>query len=239
MKLRTGLHPERWHAGAWLLFALLVALALVLSHRATGLGVAFAEDVARAADAPPEESETSGPPERSTGEYYVAEVVDSLFFVPPAGFLALDLPRDPAGAQAVHLSGSVTVRGRGRDIQLRLFRAKDYDAWLHPTGGRKGESFWTSKRIRTAQLDLPLPAAGGPFVLLLDNGYSIRTPKHVSCQLQLQYRRGEGGGPAGEPPDTSRRAAPRSAHDADNPVTPRDNVDDEIPPPPPPPPSGY
>jgi hypothetical protein len=232
------LHPEHWHAGAWILLALLIVLALVLSHRATGGGVAFAQPGGERQGAPPEEVETSGPPERPEGDQYVAEVVDSLFFVSPAGFFALDLPRDPAGARAVHLSGAVAVRGRNRDIQIRLFRARDYDAWLHPNGVKKGAPLWTSKRLRATVLDIPLPE-GGPFVLLLDNGYSLRTPKHVSCQLQIQYRRGEGGVPDRAPADTSRRRPDSSAVDRDNPVTPRGNRDEDIPPPPPPPPPGY
>jgi len=175
----------------------------------------------------------------ATRDGYVAEVVDSLFFVSPAGFLALDLPRDPAGSRSVHLSGNVSVRGRNRDIMLRLFRSKDYDAWLHPRGGSKGEPFWVSKRGRSHQLDLALPEQG-PFVLLLDNGYSIRTPKHVSCQLQIQYVR-----TGATPAQAASRTGPGDTtgspgvYDEANPVSPRGNTDNEIPPPPPPPPAGY
>jgi hypothetical protein len=233
MKFRTGLHPEHWHAGAWILLAVLIALALALSYRATG-GVAHAQPGGE--QRPPEEAETSGPPEPVDGDHYVAEVVDSLFFVQPAGFFALDLPRDPAGARAVHLSGSIAVRGKGKDIQLRLFRSRDYDLWLHPKGGQKGGPLWTSKKVRSLALDLPLPE-GGPFVLLLDNGYSIRTPKHVSCQLQIQYRRGEGAAPGEAAPVEAPPGRPTaSPSDEENPVTPRSNTEDNVPPPPPPPP---
>jgi hypothetical protein len=258
MKLETGIHPGRWHAGAWIFLAVLLALALVLSSRATGGGTAWAEPPPGASDSrlapepttdqvPPVDENPAPPPSdfppgapagrRAT---YVAEVVDSLFFVPPAGFLALDLPRDPAGARAVHLSGSVGVRGRSRDIMVRLFRSSEYGSWLHPGGASKGTPLWTSKRGHSHQLDLALPE-GGPFVLLLDNGYSIRTPKHVSCQLQIEYRRSgavaaqAGGRGAGD----STGAEPSGVYDESNPVTPRGNADSEIPPPPPPPPAGY
>lgn len=241
MKLETGIHPGRWHAGAWLLLALLLALALALSHQATGGGAAWAAD--QAPEARPSQS-NRGPVPRvlpgATGTGYVTEVVDSLFFVSPAGFLALDLPRDPAGSRAVHLTGSINVRGRNRDIIVRLFRSKEYDAWLHPAGTRHGTPLWASKRGSSHQLDLTL-SEGGPFVLLLDNGYSIRTPKHVSCQIQIQYQRGGAGaveisGRTAAGDTTAGRSTP---HDESNPVTPRGNEDSEMPPPPPPPPAGY
>jgi hypothetical protein len=254
MKLHTGIHPGRWHAGAWVLLAMILAIALVVTHSATGGATAWAEPSPGTADggvepplrpdeAPTEDESPAPPPSTfppgAQGASYVSEVLDSLFFVSPAGFLALDLPRDPGGAHAMHLSGNVNVRGRNRDIIVRLFRSKDYDAWLHPDGTTKGGPLWTSKRGRAHSLDLALPE-GGPFVLLLDNGYSIRTPKHVSCQLQIQYRR------AGAAPSAKGAAArdtigagATGTYDESNPVTPRGDTDEQIPPPPPPPPSGY
>jgi hypothetical protein len=252
MKLHTGLHPGRWHVGAWILLAMILAAALLLTHGATG--GAWAEPAPGtpdgSSDSPPKPDETPSDdanpapspsqfPSAQEGATYVSEVVDSLFFVSPAGFLALDLPRDPGGTRAIHLSGSVNVRGRNRDIIVRLFRSKEYDAWLHAGGTAKGEPLWTSKRGRAHRLDLALPE-GGPFVLLLDNGYSIRTPKHVSCQLQIQYRY-TGAAAAtrsGSNRDTTGSSG-ESAYDESNPVTPRGDKDEEIPPPPPPPPSGY
>jgi hypothetical protein len=257
MKLETGIHPGRWFLGVWIAPALFLVLALVLWCGPTGGATAWAAPGPGTPQpdaggnptpngAPPLEQQEENPAPRpsaaamfTAGSTYVSEVLDSLFFVQPAGFLALDLPHDPAGARAVHLTGTVSVRGRNRDIMVRLFRSKDYDAWLHPGGGTKGEPLWTSKRARSHQLDFALPE-GGPFVLLLDNGYSIRTPKHVSCQLQIQYQ------VFGTVPlvgrtsvaDTSGTGA-ESVFDESNPVTPRGNGDEQPPPPPPPPPSGY
>src|SRR5512147_2540395 len=54
------------------------------------------------------------------GDSYVAEVVDSTFFVGPAEFFALDLPTRGAGIEATHLSGTVAATGKG-DIIVRLF----------------------------------------------------------------------------------------------------------------------
>ncbi|HEY6221664.1 MAG TPA: hypothetical protein VIX13_03930, partial [Candidatus Eisenbacteria bacterium] len=48
-------------------------------------------------DKDPSLAPTSPSPQR-----YVAEIVDSLFFVGPAEFFAVELPSDPAGARAVH-----------------------------------------------------------------------------------------------------------------------------------------
>jgi hypothetical protein len=120
---------------------------------------------------------------------------------------------------------------------VRLFRSADYDQWLKMKSGRKPQAFWTSPRSGNLTLDQDLPA-GEPVVLLLDNGYSIRTPKKVICQLQLRYQRNgtdtfdtEGGTTSGAPvakPDSD-----------DNLPTPRSNNDEEMPAPPPPPPSGY
>ncbi len=245
MRLGSGIHPERWSLRAWLLALALLLLALVLTHRATG-----GDTAALAAGGDPGSGEPGAvaPGEPAPGEEdllppgegarYVAEVVDSTFVVSPAQFLGLDLPRDPPGARAIHLTGSVSVRGRDRDIILRLFRTADYNVWLKQDGGRKAEPLWSSRKARTQNLDLVLPR-GGPFVLLLDNGYSIRTPKYVSCQLQIQYGRLK---EAGAMPAAAASPAPArndSAASEDNPVTPRSNTEDVPPPPPPPPPGGY
>lgn len=257
MKLETGIHPGRPRLMAWIARALFLALGLFVWCGLTGGASAWAEPgpgtpqdevgnpTPNGAEPRPQQEENPAPAPSgaamfSAGSTYVSEVLDSLFFVRPSGFLALDLPHDPAGARAVHLSGTVGVRGRNRDIIVRLFRSKDYDAWLHPGGGTKGEPLWTSKRARSHRLDFALPE-GGPFVLLLDNGYSIRTPKHVSCQLQIQYQVFgtvplAGGASARDTTGTGGE----SAFDESNPVTPRGNSDEQPPPPPPPPPpSGY
>ncbi len=257
MRLSSGIHPERWSLGAWLLALALLLLALVLTHSATG-----GDAAALAAPSSPGEDQPGGAPEAASlaqahdpdaivpgetplgeedllpqgdGARFVAEVVDSTFFVSPAQFLALDLPRDPAGARATHLAGSISVRGRNRDIILRLFRTSDYNVWLKQDGGRKSGPMWSSKKARSHNLDLDLPR-GGPYVLLLDNGYSIRTPKYVSCQLQIQYGRLKH--PGAVPAATAAATRTDSTAAEDNPVTPRSNAEEAVPPPPPPPPPG-
>jgi hypothetical protein len=165
---------------------------------------------------------------------YIAEVLDSTFFVGPAEFFALDLPTRPAGAVATHLFGTVTATGGSRDIVVRLFSGESYDRWLKKRGGDKAGPFFVSPKSRSITLDQDL-AVGGAVVLLLDNGYSIRTPKRVHCQLQIQYRRTDGKA-------VSRRAEPagngaKSSTAPDDVVpTPRSNEEEDIPPPPPPPP---
>jgi len=244
-----GIHPRQWHRGTWIIALLLAALVLLLTHRPI-VGRAFAVeppagDTQSSESAPqaPEGSGTpsmasdAGPAHASQGNGYVAEIVDSSYTVGPAEFFALDLPMSMPGAKAVHLFGTVTTKGK-KDIVVRLFRAGDYDRWLKQKSGRKPEAFWTSQRSRNLTLDQDLPP-GEPVVLLLDNGFSIRTPKQVSCQLQLRYQRNgtesfdtEGGGVSGSPATTA--PAPE-----DNLPTPRSNSDQEMPPPPPPPPEGY
>ena len=244
-----GIHPRQWHRGAWIIALLLAALVLFLTHRPI-VGGAFAmeppagdnQSSQPGAQAPegsttPSMASDAGPAHASQGNGYVAEIVDSSYTVGPAEFFALDLPMSMPGAKAVHLSGTVTTKGR-KDIVVRLFRAGDYDRWLKQKSGRKPEAFWTSQRSRNLTLDQDLPP-GEPVVLLLDNGYSIRTPKQVSCQLQLRYQRNgvesfdtEGGGVSGSP--GTKAPAPE-----DNLPTPRSNTDQEMPPPPPPPPDGY
>ncbi len=262
MRFDTGVHPRQWHRGAWVLALLIAALMLVLTHRPSG-GRAFAMEPdpvppPPSEASPPSGQETAVPPDDAVkvpsveypngspsgakgphGSGYVAEIVDSSYTVGPAEFFALDLPTTQAGAKAVHLFGTVTTKGK-KDIVVRLFRAADYDRWLKQKGGRKPEAFWTSPRSGNLTLDQDLPV-GEPVVLLLDNGYSIRTSKSVSCQLQLRYQRNgtetfdtEGGGTAGS---GSSIAKPESTED--NLPTPRANTDEEMPAPPPPPPSGY
>ncbi len=257
MRFDTGIHPRQWHRGAWLLAFLLAALVMLLTHRPSG-GRAFAmepdpvspppvqesppppDDAVKAApvESPSVAAEPApGSPERQ-GAGYVAEIVDSSYTVGPAEFFALDLPTHPAGAMAVHLFGTVTTKGK-KDIVVRLFRSADYDLWLKQKSGRKPGAFWTSPRSGNLTLDQDLPA-GQPVVMLLDNGYSIRTAKRVTCQLQLRYQRSgtetfdtEGGGAAGS------ATVAKPAEPDDNLPTPRSNADEEMPAPPPPPPSGY
>jgi hypothetical protein len=175
---------------------------------------------------PPAESETIAPSEPLPSGRFVAEVIDSTYFVEPAQFFALDLPvRTQGGALAAHILGDVSVVGGRHDIIARLFRAGDYQDWLKRRGGRQANPVWSSKRARTVHLDMELPQ-GTPMVLLLDNGYSLRTPKRVRVQVQLQYQ-GEGG--------RAVSAQPASHDPEEGDVTPRSNTDDSPPPPPPPP----
>jgi len=240
-----GIHPRQWHRGAWIIALLLAALVLLLTHRPI-VGRAFAMEppAGDTQSSQPGGSTTApmasdaGPAHSTQGNGYVAEIVDSSYTVGPAEFFALDLPMNLPGAKAVHLSGTVTTKGR-KDIVVRLFRAGDYDRWLKQKSGRKPQAFWTSQRSKNLTLDQDLPP-GEPVVLLLDNGFSIRTPKQVSCQLQLRYQRNgtesfdtEGGGISGSPAGTTTPAP------EDNLPPPRSNTDQEMPPPPPPPPDGY
>lgn len=182
----------------------------------------------------PETTTTPAPQQSLPGDSYVAEVVDSTFFVGPAEFFALDLPTLGAGIEATHLSGSVAVAGKG-DIVVRLFSGVEYDRWLKKRGGPPAKPFWVSSKSRSINLDHELPP-GQAVVLLLDNGYSIRTPKRVHCQLQIQYRRlGAVGAPrVSADSKGTKSAAPKSGDDVV--PTPRSNEEEESPPPPPPPP---
>ncbi len=155
---------------------------------------------------------------------FVAEVIDSTYFVEPAYLFALDLPvRASGGARAVHILGDVSVVGGRRDLIVRLFRASDYLNWLKRRGGRQAGPLWSSNRQRTIHLDQDLPI-GVPVVLLLDNGYSLRTPKRVRVQVQLQYQ--------GEGAAQSISAQQHPTEEGD--IVPRSNADEEVPPPPPP-----
>ena len=185
-------------------------------------------------DAPAQES-PAPPAAAPVKPGYVSEIVDSLFTVGPAEFFALDLPTNQPGARADHLFGTVTTKGR-KDIVVRLFRSADYDRWLKQKSGRKPVAFWTSPRASSLTLDQDLPA-GVPVVLLLDNGYSIRTPKQVVCQLQLRYQRN--GTQTFDTEAGGKIAGTKTAKPDDNLPAPRSNSDQEMLPPPPPPPSGY
>lgn len=163
------------------------------------------------------------------GQGYVAEIVDSVYLVGPAEFFALDLPSDPPGVRAVHLLGTVSVTDRKGDIQVRLFRAADYQGWLKKRGGEKAGPFWNSKRARSITLDQDLSQIG-PCVILLDNGYSVRTSKRLRTQLQIQYQRVDSAASAADP------AGPAGSAPEDDLIMPRANTEEESPPPPPPPP---
>ena len=169
-------------------------------------------------------------PSAASGQRYVAEIVDSLFVVGPAEFFALDLPPNPPGALAVHLLGTVSVADKKGDIMIRLFRAPDYQNWLKKRGGEKAEAVWVSKRSKNITLDQDLGEAG-PYVVLLDNGYSMRTTKHVRTQLQIQYQWTGAGVSAAAHDSTAAGAA-----EEDDIIKPRANAEENIPAPPPPPP---
>ena len=190
-----------------------------------------APEVAPTADAMPAfgDRDPSLASASSAGQTYVAEIVDSLFLVGPAEFFALDLPRDPPGARAVHLQGTISVTDRKGDIMVRLFRAPEYQSWLKKRGGEKAGAFWVSKRSRQINLDQDLTGAG-PFVVLLDNGYSMRTSKHIRAQMQIQYV-WIGGRPIAAARDSSAVGSIE-----DDVITPRANTEEDVPPPPPPPP---
>jgi hypothetical protein len=162
---------------------------------------------------------------------FMAEVLDSTYFIEPAEFFALDLPAHAqGGAPAVHIFGDVNVVGGRHDIIVRLFGSAAYQNWLKRRGGRQAQPIWSSPRQRAVRLDQELPQ-GAPLVLLLDNGYSLRTPKRVRVQIQIQYQ--------GEPGAAQAVSAQPAAHAApqEGDVVPRSNADEEFPPPPPPPPS--
>lgn len=161
--------------------------------------------------------------------HYVAPLVDTAYTVGPAEFLGIDLPADPPGAKALRLIGTIQVEGQG-DIQVRLFRAADYQNWLKKRGGRKADPYWTSKRLRTIHMDHPL-TPGSPVVLVIDNGYSVRTPKRVKTLLQIQYER------TGAVPASTAESGPRNAPREEDFIVPRSDTEEVIPPPPPPPPS--
>jgi hypothetical protein len=178
-------------------------------------------------EAAPAESASTLP-----GNYYVAEIVDTTYTVGPAEFFALDLPGNPEGAVANHLSGTITVAGKKGDIIVRVFRTADYKGWLKKRDLKVSNPLWSSKRSKNVALSMDLPP-GVPMTLLLDNGYSLRTSKRVHCQLQMQYARTDGAFVAGASGDAG---GPSASPAADDLVTPRSNTEEEAPPPPPPPP---
>ena len=184
-----------------------------------------------ALESPPPASDAPdglSPPELLPSGRFVAEVIDSTYFVEPAEFFALDLPVTArGGARAVHMLGDVSVVGGRRDLIVRLFRSTDYQNWLKRRGGRQAGPIWSSNRQRSIHLDQDIPV-GTPLVLLLDNGYSLRTPKRVRVQIQLQYQ--------GEAGALNISAQPRAPEEGD--IVPRSNADEDVPPPPPPPAGG-
>jgi hypothetical protein len=161
---------------------------------------------------------------------YVSEVVDSIFPVGPAEFYALDLPTQTPNAHAIHLLGTVNIADRKGDIIVRIFRGPEYQNWLKKKGGDHSGAFYVSKKLRTISLDMDLP--DGPIVLLLDNGYSVRTPKHVHTQIQIQYER-TGSVQASTPGSSTDSSVPPP----DDFIAPRANTEEDAPPPPPPPPA--
>lgn len=187
----------------------------------------FALGSPRGADHARAQDTTAAP---AAGRTFLSEIVDSTYFVGPAEFFALDLPVIARGARAVHIFGDVQVSGKGRDVIVRIFRSSDYQDWLKRRSGKEGKPLWSSPRSRSIHVDQALPP-GQPAVLLLDNGYSIRTAKRVRVQFQIQYE--EGGASAAA---AAAETAPPPAAPQEGDIVPRSNAPDDTPPPPPPPP---
>ena len=252
---RRNLNPIRFGISTWFL-AFVVALSLGAVSGASAQTDEWAKQLEKSDQGKSSESEgaTGASDEGSTDEgasdkssaaekgsdskagvtlsqepfHYVAPLIDTSYSVGPAEFLGIDMPADPPGAKAVRLIGTIQVEGQG-DIQVRLFRAADYQNWLKKRGGRKAEPYWTSKKLRTITMDHPL-TPGQPVVLVIDNGYSVRTPKRVKTLLQIQYER-----TGAVPASTASSGTSRPVQDDF--IVPRSDTEEVIPPPPPPPPS--
>ncbi|MGI0150090.1 MAG: hypothetical protein ACREDF_11245 [Thermoplasmata archaeon] len=210
------------------------SIAVTAAHRTLGAVLAAAIAATTASAVAREDSTNRSTQRPGAGSFFVSEIIDSTYFVGPAEFFALDLPASARGAAAIHVFGEVSVVGSGkRDIIVRLFRASDYQSWLKRRGGTEAKALWSSQRSRTVKLDQDIPA-GAPVVLLLDNGYSIRTPKRVRVQIQLHFQ--EGAGVSGEP--ASETAPPPATEAEEGEIVPRGNAEEDVPPPPPPPDEG-
>ncbi len=223
--MSTGPGRERLKAAAAILAALMLAFAAV-----PGPGAAPSEEPSSTADSGESASTADSESTEPSGNHYVAEIIDTVYVVGAAEFFALELPVKAEGADADHLSGTIAMAEKKGDIIVRVFRTADYKGWLKKRDLQKSNPIWSSKRARTINVDLDLPT-GTPITLLLDNGYSLRTPKKVHLQLQMQYLR------SGLAPEASVSSQDKPAGSPpDDFVTPRSNTEEDAPPPPPPPP---
>jgi hypothetical protein len=210
--------------------AVVLAALILLFASGPVAPTASAEDPSSSTGSGEGESAVADSESSPSGDHYVAEILDTVYTVQAAEFFALDLPVKAEGSDADHLSGTISMAEKKGDIIVRVFRAADYKGWLKKRDLKQTNPIWSSKRARTINLDLDLPP-GTPITLLLDNGYSLRTPKKVHLQLQMQYLR-DGSAPA----TSASSPAKSTGASEDDVVTPRSNTEEDAPPPPPPPP---
>jgi hypothetical protein len=227
MRVNPVMSKARRWSPALLGLLLLAFLALLLAGWPSPRARAQDPNTPPGSDASWSEDSTATGGAARSGNTFVAEIIDTVYVVDAAQFFALDLPTHTEGALADHLSGTITMAEKKGDIIVRIFRTADYQGWLKKRDLEHTSPLWSSKKARTINVDMELPA-GVPITLLLDNGYSIRTSKKVHCQLQMQYVL------TGAAP---RAAAPSSAPKppVDDLVSPRSNTEEYTPPAPPPP----
>jgi len=91
----------------------------------------------------------------------------------------------PPNATDVVVNGRFTATGgSGNDIIVYVM---DEDAFVNLKNGHASQTFYNSGKITQATINAVLPNAPATYYLVLDNRFSLLTPKAVQITATLQY----------------------------------------------------
>jgi hypothetical protein len=91
----------------------------------------------------------------------------------------------PPGVTAVSITGHFTATGgTGNDIIVYVL---DEDGFVNFKNGHPASTFYNSGKVTTASIGAVLPNAPTSYYLMLDNRFSLLTPKAVQMSATLNY----------------------------------------------------
>lgn len=91
----------------------------------------------------------------------------------------------PTGAVSATVSGEFTATGdASSDIEVYIFKE---DAFVNWQSGFTPSSFYSSGRVRQADIQASLPTGGGTYYLVFNNNFSTRTTKSVQADVTLHH----------------------------------------------------
>jgi hypothetical protein len=91
----------------------------------------------------------------------------------------------PVGVSAVQVQGHFTATGgMGNDI---IVYVADADAFINLRNGHQVNVYYNSQKVTQESINAVLPNTPGTYYLILDNRFSLITPKAVAVNATLTY----------------------------------------------------
>ena len=113
-------------------------------------------------------------------------ITPTVLSVKPRGFASYKFIV-PFGATDVSVDGEFTATGdAASEVEVLIF--KD-DAFVDWQGGYSPSSYYSSGRVKQADIKASLPAGPGTYYVVFNNNFSTRTAKSVQADVTLHYSR--------------------------------------------------